>query len=301
MDLPWIESGRRALMALSDAGGWAYRRGGPTSVEATALAALGLLATEGGRGPDARAIASRAADRLAGLQNPDGSLGPTAAIPSPGWATPFALFLWQALGSHRDACRRATDWLLAERVDNPPRSADPDRINGHDTSIRGWPWVEGTHSWVEPTSLALLALGHDGARDHPRVIEARHLLRDRKLAVGGWNYGNTVVFGRDLRPQPAPTGLALLALALAGERRPTVEPALAYLRGVLPDIVAASSLGWGILGLRAWKDAPTESDEWLARSARDVARRDDAAPRLGLLLLASAGPGLSTLLNDPVG
>ena len=297
MDASWIESGRRALLASFDADGWPYRRGGPTAVEATALAALGLLATDGKRGPDSRPFIERAADRLAALQRPDGSLGPTSAIPSPGWATPFAILLWQALGSHRDARRRARDWLLAERVDHPPRSADPDRISGHDTSIRGWPWVEGTHSWVEPTSLALLALGI-GTTEHPRVVEARALLRDRKLAAGGWNYGNTVVFGHALRPQPSPTGLALLALAAAGEERASLESSLKYLRAELPGISAASSLGWGILGLRAWGATPPEADGWLARSARDIARREDAAPRIGLLLLASGNPGLSAFLPD---
>ena len=293
MGATWIEGARRGLLSLADGGGWGYRRGGPTAVEATALAALGLIATDREAKGNASAHAERAADRLAGLRRPDGSLGPTSAIPSPGWATPFAMLLWRALGSHEDARRSAAGWLIAERVDAPPRSTDGP--SGHDTSIPGWPWVEGTHSWVEPTALALLALGRDGADDRPRVVEGRRVLRDRMLRAGGWNYGNTVVFGHALRPHPAPTGLALLAMAASGADPGAVGPSLAYLRSALPSVRAAASLGWGLLGLRAWGVVPTGSGEWLAESARAAIGRDDAAPRLGILLLAAGEAGLATI------
>jgi hypothetical protein len=294
MDDGWIDRARRALVALAVGDAWGYHRGGPAAVEATALAALGLLATDGDGGR--RSLAVRAGDRLASLQRPDGSLGVTADLPTPGWATPFASILWQALGAHHPARRRAADWLLGERVDTPPRPADPRPIAGHDTSIPGWPWVEGTHSWIEPTALALLALAREGRAGHPRAVDGVRLLRDRAIATGGWNYGNTAVFGRSLRPQPAPTGLALLALARSGEDRAIVEPALAYLRQALPTIRAPASLAWGLLGLLAWDSAPSDRAGWLAEAAAGAIPRDDAAPRLGLLLLASSDSALSYFL-----
>jgi hypothetical protein len=84
---------------------------------------------------------------------------------------------------------------------------------GHNGMLVGWPWVSGTHSWVEPTSLALLAMGREGRAGHPRAREGVRVLIDRAIPGGGWNVGNTVVFGTRLRPSPGPSGLALLALA----------------------------------------------------------------------------------------
>lgn len=294
MEGGWIDRARRTLVALAVEDAWGYRRSGPAAVEATVLAALGLLATD--RDGESLPLATRAAGRLAGLQRRDGSLGITASLPTPGWATPFASILWQALGSHRDARRRAADWLVGERVDTPPRPAEARPIVGHDTSIPGWPWVEGTHSWVEPTAFALLALAREGLAGHPRAGEGVRVLRDRAIASGGWNYGNATVFGRPLRPQPAPTGLVLLALARSPQDRGIVEPALDYLRGALPTIRASSSLAWGLLGLRAWGADPPGWPDWLAESAAEAIPRDDAAPRLGLILLASSDFAPSYLL-----
>jgi hypothetical protein len=294
----WIDPSRRAVVALADAGTWGYRRGASPAVEATALAALGLLATATGVDDPARGLIVRSADALAGLQRPDGSLGVGPALPSPGWATPYALLLWQALGTHHEARRRAAAWLLAERVDTPPRSADPDRLLGHDSTIPGWPWVEGTHSWVEPTAMAVLTLGREGHLEHPRVVDGVRLLVDRAIGSGGWNYGNNVVYGRSLRSQPGPTGLTLLALARAGSVT-GIDQAAVYLRSALPGLRAASSLGWGLLGLRAWGAAPAVSGGWLAESAARVIGRDDAATRLGLLLLAAGDRRLDLFGLDP--
>ena len=93
------------------------------------------------------------------------------------------------------------------------------------------------------------------------------MVLNRALAQGGWNYGNTSVFGRQLRPQPGPTGLALLALAAqASKHRPrSVDPAIAYLLRTLPDVRAPISLAWGVLGLRAWNASPAAAADWLSR------------------------------------
>ncbi len=140
-----------------------------------------------------------------------------ATLLTPGWATSFALLLWQTAGGFEQERRLAAAWLLGERVATTPRSAVPAGITGHDPSLAGWPWVEGTHAWVEPTAVAVLALAREGFIGHPRVLDGVRLLRDRQLATGGWNYGNTTVFGQALRPHPVPTGLSVLALC--GERR----------------------------------------------------------------------------------
>ena len=292
----WIGRSRRRLVALSDGGAWGYCRGAPAAVEASALATLGLIATAPASDADTWSLALRGGERLAALQRDDGSLGPVETMSGPGWSTPFALLLWQALGGFDEARRRATRWLLRERVATTPRATGPGGVAGHDPSIPGWPWVEGVHPWVEPTAAALLALAREGVVAHPRVADGLRFLRDRAIASGGWNYGNTVVFDHALRPQPAPTGLSLLALAACGASRGDFEPSLSYLRDTLPSLRAAGSLGWGLLGLRAWDDPPAMSTEWLAESAESALVREDAAPRLGLLLLASVESGLGLLL-----
>ena len=203
MDPPWIESGRRALMASFVAGGWPYRRGQPTAVEATAAPRpSGSSPRAGGRG---RRLAPRSprravADRLASLQRMDGSLGPTACGPVARLGDPLSRCS-SGGPSARTPRRPPTCPRLAPRRAGRPARRDrptPTEFSAHDTSIRGWPWVEGTHS------CGSRADGPGAARPRRRRVrgsssdrqEARDLLRDRKLAAGGWNaHGNTVVFG----------------------------------------------------------------------------------------------------------
>ena len=288
----WVPDARRALISAQRAGGgWGYRRSAPSCAEPTALGGLALLAS--GAGGESSAAARAAADRLASLQNPDGSVGVSEAVPAPGWATPYALLLWDALGVHPEPARSATRWLLVEKGRTVSRDDDPNRVAGHDTTIVGWPWVGDTHSWLEPTAAAVLGLARRGLADHPRVREGIRLIRDRALASGGWNYGNKAVFGRPLRPQPGPTGLALLALADGSPADETVSGALGYLARALPETRAPQSLGWGVLGLRAWGSLPEASEAWLAEAFARVSGRDDAPPRLAALLLAAGGGALA--------
>jgi hypothetical protein len=296
----WVTDSRERLLGLRDPRltAWGYGAGASAGVEPTVLACLGLLATDPDRS-SSLPIADKAAGWLATLQNPDGSLGVSAALHDPGWATPYAVMLWNALRQNRSHVDRAARWLLSERAFTMPRESNP--WTGHDTSIVGWPWVPDSHSWVEPTALCLLALRGAGSSEHPRVGEGIRLIRDRAIASGGWNFGSASVMGRELRPQPAPTGLALLALAGSGDRTRSVEQAIAYLLRVLPGTRSAQSLGWGILGLKAWGERPGEAEQWLAETARRVLPRTDAAPRLAYLLLAAGDHALDHLKTPEKG
>ena len=295
----WLEATRSVLLRLRDrTGAWGYRADrGPTS-EATALCCLGLWSSR--RSPlssETRDAINRGADWLRQLQQGDGSIGVSPGLPHPGWATPYCLLLWKALDVYPQARQRASAWLLQEK--GAQLEADEALIRmivGDDQSLLGWPWVAGTHSWLEPTAISIMALDRQGLGDHPRVEEGIKMILDRALHFGGWNYGNKSIFGRALRPHPEPTGMALVALAARpGNRRPrAVDLALRYLRQVLPEIDAPCSLAWGVLGLRAWNACPVEADTWLARSfARHGGRRDITAG-LGLLALAGGEPDLFT-------
>jgi hypothetical protein len=289
----WVEKACSELLRLRNRSGvWGYRTGRAPSVEATALACLGLISCRAAAASTGRILDAthRGANWLAGMQGLDGCLGVSPSLPRPGWTTPFAILLWSALETHSNARRRATTWLLDQKGRPLPAEDLPQSILGHDPRLVGWSWIEGTHSWVEPTALAILALSREGLQDHPRVAEGRLVIMDRALPHGGWNYGNKVVFKHELRPQPGPTGLALLALTTRTDtfRPRAVDPAIAYLRQTLSNVRAPISLGWGVLGLRAWDASPPETETWLSRSSASLADRRDAAAGLGLLLLAGS-------------
>jgi hypothetical protein len=296
MNNSWITQSHQELLRLRENGiGWGNRPGGLPYVEPTALAALALAASDPHPGaPQSRAAAAAAADWLAGLQQRDGSLGIAPDLPQPRWTTPLGILVWSATGHSAAVRRKAVDWLLAERGETSGlTTAIP---FGHDTRIPGWPWVEGTHSWLEPTALAVLALRCEGHESHARARDGESLIRDRTIRTGGWNYGNSTVFGADLRPQPAPTGLALLALAgVEDGDDPVVERGCAYLERILPTTRAPQSLGLGILALAAWDRRPPEADNWLIAARAGAARRSNSIAQLAYLLLAAGSRSLDLL------
>jgi hypothetical protein len=260
------------LASRLDRGGWGYHARTTLSAEATALAAVALHAHNSDYpliADDLRALTE--------LQQPNGSVAPAAGLTEPGWPTALAIVAWctneQTRREFNSPIERAVAWLTNQHGEAlPPR---PD-VYGHDTSIRAWPWVDGTHSWVEPTAYAVLALRAAGRGDHPRVRDGVRLLLDRALPDGGWNYGNIRVFDGVLRPFPATTGMALAALH--GEPSDSrIEAGMAYLDRELPRIRAPISLAWGVIGLSAWNAAPIEARMWLAECADRLLYRMETA------------------------
>ena len=264
---------------------WAYRADGPVAAEPTALAALALCGH--GRISDAW----RACQRLASLAAADGSVGVTDGEATPCWPTSLAVVAWGAASRHadsalptpwRDAAQRGVEWLLSVGGDVQPRNADL----GHDTTLRGWPWVQGTHSWVEPTALAVLALKSAGLGEHPRVREAVALLADRLLPEGGCNYGNTTVLGQTLRPHVTPSGLALAALKGERDDSGRIERTIAYLERTLNRQTTTLSLAYGLMGLAAHDRTPAAANAWL-ETAAERGGRERAPFKRALVALAA--------------
>jgi hypothetical protein len=288
----WIEPARRTLLERRvNRAGWGYREHGDVFVEPTVLASLALLATDVDR--QAPSLAREAADWLAGIQRPDGALGPSAELKAPGWGTAYAVLLWAALGTHRAQRKKAVQWLLGLSGTTLP--IEKRGVAGHDTSIRGWPWVENTHAWLEPTALAVLALRREGLSNHQRASEGVRLISNRAITNSGWNYGNVATFGTPLHPQPAPTGLALLALAGLDVKGNLVDAGCRYLLENVPRVRSPRSLSWGLLGLTAWRRRPDPSHAWLAESFDRVGDGPAAALDMAQLLLASSGRTLGLL------
>jgi hypothetical protein len=83
------------------------------------------------------------------------------------------------------------------------------------SSLQGWSWYDETFSWVEPTAWCMLALKKHGRNlqgTSARIDEAERLMADRACQGGGWNYGNTEVYGKHLYPHVPPTALGILAM-----------------------------------------------------------------------------------------
>ncbi len=291
----WIESARNQLLQLFNPGvGWGYKPEGSSFVEPTALACLALQATDSSATSGAARTAQQdAAQWLMSVQQPNGAVGISAQFPKPEWPTPYAILVWANRNGFDRETKTALDWLQKRQGLTSKR--EPGNVVGHDPSIAGWPWVAETHSWLEPTAMAVLALRRAGLRDSPRTRDGIRLIRDRAIATGGWNYGNNLVYGTDLRPQPAATGIALAALGGAQKPDDIVEKGCAYLRQSLPSVRSAQSLSWGLLGLTAWDLRPPDTDQWLAQAFELAVRRPDPGVQLAYLLLAASDTSLHLL------
>lgn len=255
-----------------------YHPGQPPDAEPTALAALALLRHQ--------RHAEAALQWLADAQHSDGRVATAASHDAPGWPTALAVLAWQASGAWPSLQARGVDWLLAARGRPEPNS----RQMGHDMTLVAWSWVEHTHSWIEPTAMAVLALKAAGHSDHARVREAVRLLWDRQLPDGGFNYGNTQVLGQWLRPHLAPTGLALAALADEPEARPRLHRSCEYLERELSGDTPAVSLSYALIGLGACDRSPRGAARWLASADARQQELGARSPWAAALLCLAAAP-----------
>jgi hypothetical protein len=276
-----ISKGIRQLQdrALSG-GGFAIRTGRDFRPDATAWAIIALSAL--GAGPD---LIKAARQRLAAEQLGDGRVSISPAHPECFWPTSLAVLAWQGAPAYKAAQERAATFLLA--TSGLQWKKKPDSIFGHNPYLKGWSWRSGTHSWAEPTAITIMALQVAGYGGHLRLAEAQLMLMNRQIPGGGWNYGNTTVFGQVLHPMPESTGMVLNALSHK-VTRVGVQESIAYLEGTVASLKTPWSLGWSLLGLGAWGARPTLAGAWieacLDRQER-VGGYDTSS--LALLLVAS--------------
>jgi hypothetical protein len=275
--MPWLHSALDELVRSPVCGYGATDR---AASEPTALAALALV------GHGKREAAREAADMLADIQASDGSVGVRANEPTPRWPTSLALLAWLATdkAAYSDRIARATRWTL---------STEGQRMKsehtGHNSMLAAWPWVDGTHSWVEPSALFTIALKALSLGDHERTREAVTLLIDRILPDGGCNYGNTAVLGQILRPHVQPSGITMIALAGEFDVNRKIARTLDYLEQSLDTTTTPASLAWALLGLAAHDRNPKNADDLLNQAYDRVQRRDRSRHKLALLALAALG------------
>jgi hypothetical protein len=225
-------------------------------VDSTAWAVIAL--TLAGASDENVVAAARA--RLAASQLQDGRVSISEEHPSAFWPTALAVLAWQRSAAQRKAHALATSFLL--NTAGKPSKKTPEGPIADDFTIQAWPWIENASAWVEPTALAVIALRTAGHETHPRAREAVRMLMDRQLPHGGWNYGNTVVYGSELYPQIGSTGIALAALAGQVDGAET-RKSLDYLTNSTPHCRSPFSLGWALIGLSAWGGKPGQSSAWI--------------------------------------
>jgi len=228
-------------------GGWSYYSGKQSWLEPTFYGALVL---------HGEPAADRAWSLIKSWQQPDGSWPPTADAAISGWGTALCLtlahlrgevdgtymkgvaYLLKTVGTESELWRRA---LAKIGLVNP----------GRDLSLKGWPWKEGTSSWVEPTAHTLIALKKAYAvLPAPQLTERIHsgeaLLLDVRCKDGGWNYGSPWTLGEDQRSYPETTALALLGLQGRAEAGSSIDLA----KSRLPETPSSLARAWITIALR---------------------------------------------------
>jgi len=260
------------------------------TAEELGLAALALEFS--GESP----TAERLRQRLTRFQDARGAVLVENSSPTAFWPTPVAMLAWTGHNEFKLALRQAARFLL--ETTGVHWNAEVHAAASHDTLLRGWPWVDGTHSWTQPTAMALIALDVIHRGQEPRAQEAIRMLMDRQLTGGGWNYGNTRVFGTILRPLPEDTGYALTALRPYVPRA-NVQASLDYLKSKVSSLRSPGSLAWSVLALSAWQERPDGSETWIRESLSAQERLGNYPMRcISLLLLAQRLPqGLAAAIR----
>lgn len=286
--LPHIEDLRKRLLVE---GGFASRPGGKYRPDSTAWAIMALSIT----GTHTEFL-KPSRIRLLKDQLDDGRVTISAEHQDVIWPTSLAIMALHGSSEFDVPKSKAITFLLNTTGEHWAKK--PDQPIDHNTAIKGWPWVLNTHSWVEPTALSIIALRISGYERHQRAQEAQLMLMDRQLPKGGWNYGNTRVFGKELHPMPETTGIALAAIG-GQAPNPTIERSIYYLKTNIDTMQTPLSLGWSILGLSACGERPIKFNESVIHCLRNQNRYGiyDTA-MLSLMIIAFfADNGIVNLLS----
>src|SRR5437879_74021 len=232
-------------------GGGSFFGSRQVSLEAAPLAILCLLA-------ERPSEALRLGKLLSDLQLADGSWPSFVGDRESSWTTALAVCAFNSVNDPSKARERGESWLLRTKGKEGHwfwrwKFKTADRNVRFDPDKYGWPWSPGAGSWVIPTAFSVIAIKqftvcNRSAESEKRIRLGVEMLFDRVCVGGGWNSGNSVVYGVPLRPHVEATAIALLALH--GEPRgEIVRTSVKWLESQAGEIQAVSSLAWCILTL----------------------------------------------------
>ena len=251
------------LSRRRNTGGWGYRSSGQYSAEATAFATL--AGWERLDAPARTAIL----DYWKSHQLRDGSWPSIGPLRSGGnWPTAIITNTLAQVAPRHPCLPKALRSLV---------SAEPGeafwlwrlKFRTTDTQVRfdpskyGWSWVSDSVSWVIPTAGAILALERGrrlglirGRKVERRLALGCSMLLDRMCPGGGWNAGNSVVYGVALAPHIDATSIALAGLRFH-YHLPEVRQSFSWLLGA--DCSSAFSLACKILALQSYVDVRSDA------------------------------------------
>lgn len=238
------------LRASQDgSGGWGYFAGHRPVTEATATVLLALRDKD-----EEKNMVDGGVRWLLSTQHEDGGWGYVEDDDESGWQTAWAVLALSKLQIGDDHYRRGVEWLvdvkpLGYQADDFSRSDETNQVS--DPVVNSWPWYPGEATWVEPTSLAILAL--DKERGDPvvskRIKHALAYLEERRCPGGGWNVGNPVMFGSALPGRAPQTAIALIAKS-GWESSPHHPQDIETMQQDMIQDGSPLALGWGCLALR---------------------------------------------------
>jgi hypothetical protein len=237
-------------------GGWSYFGYRQSSVESTSLAVLAL-------GPDGEGMPTAGIEHLLRSQERDGGWPAFIGDSESDWVTALVLCALNTTSDFAIARERALHWLMMERGREGYwlwrwKFKTADRNVRFDPDKYGWPWISGSASWVIPTAFSVIAVKQFTVCKRSGLSEKRiqlgvEMLLDRVCPGGGWNSGNSVVYGVPLPPHAEATAIALLALQ-DEERTSVIRASLAWLKQKSAAIESAESLAWCILTLFVYQE-----------------------------------------------
>lgn len=257
----------RIIEGQNHDGGWGFLPAKSSNTECTSLCLLALDSL-GAKQPVANT--KRGLDWLLQHQRREGSWPLSGSTNDGSWATALAIIALNRFPGHQLQMRMASDWLLKQEGRTPGILArlvgafvSPSNAVALNPNLKGWPWIARTFSWVEPTSYALIALKQMRAYVAASNLEARiqqgeMMIYDRMCKGGGWNYGNSKVFGEALWPYPDVTAVALIALQDRQSTQSNQESVRA-LRKMMQETDSGFALSWGTICLSIYGD---EISEW---------------------------------------
>jgi len=285
------------LLSQNPDGGWGAVAGKRSNTEATALALLALQAVF--RKAIEPAV-EKAKTWLAERQNVDGSWPLNDSLKESSWSTALAIIALSPAGDFfKDRVIKAGNWTLEQEGSKPGILANlilaltfQKKAVQLNEDLIGWSWTPNSFSWVEPTSYFLLALKKirrnlSSKTAEERIQQGELMIYDRMCDNGGWNYGNSSVYGDRLWPYPDTTAVALIALQDHQERKEN-QVSLRALGEMAKNTDSGLALSWSAICLSLYGQEGAELRHRLVeRFAKTKFLGETKAIALGILAMGN--------------